>query len=123
MLVRRAPQPWLGASSFAISWVLVCVFTLFHALREGRKPTRGVALRPAGCARLCAALRLHRDGRGELLGSLLEHKVLQPSSWTAVPDGTLLAARQLGDWEEANGCADGSVAGNLAVQLLNSVGR
>ena len=47
-----------GASSSAISWVLVCVFTLFHALREGRKPTRGVALRPAGCARLCGCASL-----------------------------------------------------------------
>lgn len=35
-----------------------------------------------------------RRARG-LLRSLLEHKVLQPSSWTAVPYGTLLAARRL----------------------------
>ena len=70
-----------------------------------------------------APVGLTETGAGVSFCHLLEHKVLQPSSWTAVPDGTLLAARQLGDWEEANGCADGSVAGNLAVQLLNSVGR
>ena len=46
-----------------------------------------------------------RRARGGLLRSLLEHKVLQPSSWTAVPYGTLLAAQRLGDWEEVNSCA------------------
>jgi hypothetical protein len=81
-------------------------FTRFHALRYGPKPTLGVASRPTGYARLCGALRSHRDGRGGgLLRSLLEHKVLQPSSWTAVPYGTLLAAQRLGDWEEVNSCA------------------
>lgn len=81
-------------------------FTRFHALRDGPKPTLGVASRPTGYARLCGALRSHRDGRGGgLLRSLLEHKVLQPSSWTAVPYGTLLAAQRLGDWEEVNSCA------------------
>ena len=79
-------------------------FTRFHALRYGPKPTLGVASRPTGYARLCGALRSHRDGRGGLLRSLLEHKVLQPSSWTAVPDGTLLAARRL-VMEEVNGCS------------------
>jgi hypothetical protein len=70
-------------------------FTRFHALRYGPKPTLGVASGPTGYARLCGALRSHRDGRGGFFGSLLEHKVLQPSSWTAVPYGTLLAAQRL----------------------------
>jgi len=38
------------------------VFTRFHAARYARKPTLGVALRAAGCARLCAGLWPHRDG-------------------------------------------------------------
>ena len=113
MLVRRAPQPWLGASSFAISWVLVCVFTLFHALREARKATLGVALRAAGCARLCGARWAHRDGRGGLFCHLLEHKVLQPSSWTAVPCGTLRAAQQLIDVGRLDGRECGSCAARL----------
>ena len=122
VLVRLNRRP-CGACFRVLRHCSARCFTRFHALRYGPKPTLGVASGPTGYARLCGALRSHRDGRGGLLRSLLEHKVLQPSSWTAVPDGTLLAARQLGDWEEANGCADGSVAGNLAVQLLNSVGR
>ena len=108
VLVRLSRRP-CGACFRVLRHCQRGGFTRFHALRYGPKPTLGVASRPTGYARLCGALRSHRDGRGGgLLRSLLEHKVLQPSSWTAVPYGTLLAAQRLGDWEKVNSCGKGS---------------
>ena len=88
-------------------------FTRFHALRYGPKPTLGVASGPTGYARLCGARWAHRDGRGGLFCHLLEHKVLQPSSWTAVPCGTLRAAQQLIDVGRLDGRECGSCAARL----------
>lgn len=66
-----------------------------------------------------AAFGLTETGAGSLR-SLLEHKVLQPSSWTAVPYGTLLAARRLMTVGDVDSCGCGSFAAHLTVQRMKA---